>query len=134
MATKMFEVQQKMYAALTSNPDLATKVTGVFDFVPEDQAMPYLTFGKIESNTDRTKTELDGETLMVTLDIWSISKGRKESIQILTLVEQILEENLILDTAEIYYHTVKHRDVVEEQYGLYHATVVIEYQLDWEMN
>lgn len=126
----MFEVQQKMFASLTGDEDLMNKVNGVYDYVPEDQKMPYITFGKIESNTERTKT-INGETINFTLDIWSVSKGRKEAVDILTRTENILQNPIDIDTGTIFYQYVKSRNVIEEQYGLYHATVEVEYQIDW---
>lgn len=131
MATRMFEVQQKMFSALTNNPDLTSKITGIFDYVPEKTPTPYITFGHIISNSDYTKTD-NGERITFTLDIWSMAKGRKEAVTILTLVEQILEPNLVLDTALIIEQRVVTRDVIEESYGLYHASIMIDYQIEWE--
>lgn len=131
MATRMYEVQQKIYAALTSNEPLTSKVSGIYDYVPEQAQMPYVTFGHINSTSDYTKTD-DGEDIKFTIDIWSTAKGRKEAVQILTLVEQVLEATLQLDTASIFYQRISQRDVLEESYGLFHAFVDVDFKLEWE--
>lgn len=127
----MYEVQQKIYAALTGSDDLTKTITGIFDYVPEKTVMPYITFGHINSMTDWTK-DSEGETIKFTLDIWSTAKGRKEAVQILTLVEKVLEAEIQLDTASISNQQVTQRDVLEESYGLFHAFVDIQFQIWWE--
>jgi hypothetical protein len=131
MATKMFEVQQKVFAALDSNAELKAKVTGIFDYVPEKTICPYVTFGHIQSSSEDTKTD-NGEKVTVTLDIWSESKGRKEAVTILALIEDILKNRVTLDSAFLISQKVTNREVWEESYGLYHATLEIEFLLEWE--
>ncbi|PED63973.1 DUF3168 domain-containing protein [Priestia megaterium] len=131
MATKMFEVQQKIFTSLTGDSELTGMVKGVFDYVPEDTPLPYINFGHILSESDFTKTD-SGETITFTLDIWSMAKGRKESVQILTKIEQILEAEIQLDSAFIMRKQVTNRQVVEESYGLFHASLDIQFKLEWE--
>lgn len=131
MATRMYEVQQKVYGMLVSDSELKTKVTGIFDYVPEKTVVPYVTFGHIASTSDGSKTD-NGEKITVTFDIWSESKGRKEAVTIINLIENILKADVELDTAFLISQKVINRDIWEESYGLYHGTVEIEFQIEWE--
>ncbi|PEN61616.1 DUF3168 domain-containing protein [Bacillus wiedmannii] len=131
MATRMYEVQQKVYSRLDSDKELKKMVRGIFDYVPEKTKTPYVTFGHILSSSDGSKTD-NGEKITVTLDIWSESKGRKEAVSIVNRIEKILEADVQLDTAFLITQKVTNREVWEEAPGLYHATVETEFQIEWE--
>lgn len=131
MATRMFEVQSKVFSLLDSDESLNKLVNGVFDYVPEKTKTPYVTFGHVLSSSSETKTD-DGEKISVTLEIWSENKGRKEAILIINAIEKILKAEVELDTAFLISQKVINREVWEEAYGLYHATVEIEFEIEWE--
>lgn len=130
MSTRMYEVQQKVFTLLSTDGELKKMVEGVFDYVPENTVCPYVTFGHILSSPSSTKIE-DGEEITLTLDIWSESRGRQEAVRILTKIEQILGADIELDTAFLIDQKVTNRDVDEESYGLYHATLEIKFNLEW---
>lgn len=131
MASRMFEIQQKMFQALQGNADLVAKVSGIYDFVPEKTPLPYITFGKVSSQPLNTKIE-DGETVSVSIDTWSEGKGRKETIDIMNAVEETLKTELVLDSASLISQRVTNREVWEEQYGLFTGTIEIEIKTIWE--
>lgn len=127
MSTKIFEIQQKIFSTLTSNEQLMEIITGVYDYVPETVETPYVTFSRILSTSDTTKTKNASEKLSFFIEIWSQSKGRKEVVQVLSLVEQLLEPEFVMDSTEIIEQKAMSREVAEEAYGLYHAT--LEFQI-----
>jgi hypothetical protein len=127
----MYEVQQKVFSVLNADATLLSKVNGVYDYVPEKTSVPYVTFGHVQSSSEGSKTD-DGEKITVTLDIWSESKGRKEAVNILSIIENILKADVELDTAFLIDQKVTNREVWEESYGLYHATLEIEFLIEWE--
>lgn len=131
MGTRMYEVQQKVFSVLNADSTLLSKVNGVYDYVPEKTPVPYVTFGHVQSSSEGSKTD-DGEKITVTLDIWSESKGRKEAVSILNIIENILKADVVLDTAFLIDQKVTNREVWEESYGLYHATLEIEFLIEWE--
>ena len=131
MATRMFEVQQKIFNAIDSSEEFKKISNGIYDFVPEKTKAPYATFGQILSKEETTKTD-NGEALQFIIEIWSESKGRKEVVQILTEIEKALEKEITLDTASVIEQKVTNRDVVEEALGFYHATLEIKIILEWE--
>lgn len=131
MATRMFEVQQKIFSAIDNNLELQEIVSGMYDYVPEDTPLPYITFGQILSSEDVTKTD-EGEELVFSIESWSISKGRKELVKIITEIEKSLEEEIQLSSAQVIEQKVINREVIEYQYGLYHGSIQFKIRLVWD--
>lgn len=131
MSTRMLEVQQKVFQALLTNTNLVNKVTGIFDSVPENTSLPYVTFGKIASQPLNTKTS-DGEMISVSIDIWSEKQGKKETVDIMSEIEQTLKTELVLDTATLISQRVINREAWEETYGLFTGTIEFEIKTIWE--
>lgn len=127
--TKLFEVQEAIYARLTA--ELGNKVNGVFDYVPEDTKFPYVVIGRLQSTPERTKTTV-GERVEVELDIWSSAKGKKETISIVNLIKDALDEELPIPGADLIDQDITSIEVLEEMNDLYHGTVVFEVLLDME--
>jgi len=130
MATKMFEVQQKLFSALESSEGLKEKSNGIYDYVPEKTQTPYITFGETISDSRDTKTT-DGETIRSTIDVWSESRGRKQAVDIIIEIEKALEKEISIETGEIIIQRIVQRSVDEVQYGLYQGTIEIEIVLSW---
>lgn len=124
--TKLFEVQEAIYARLTA--ELGNKV---FDYVPEDTKFPYVVIGRLQSTPERTKTTV-GERVEVELDIWSSAKGKKETISIVNLIKDALDEELPIPGADLIDQDITSIEVLEEMNDLYHGTVVFEVLLDME--
>lgn len=131
MSTRMLEVQQKVFQALLTNTNLVSKVTGIFDSVPENTNLPYITFGKIASQPLNTKTS-DGEMISVSIDIWSEKQGKKETVDIMSEIELTLKTELVLDTATLISQRVINREAWEETYGLFTGTIEFEIKTIWE--
>lgn len=131
MSTRMLEVQQKVFQALLTNTNLVSKVTGIFDSVPENTNLPYITFGKIASQPLNTKTS-DGEMISVSIDIWSEKQGKKETVDIMSEIELALKTELVLDTASLISQRVINREAWEETYGLFTGTIEFEIKTIWE--
>lgn len=133
MSTKMFEVQQSIFQSLSLNADLTSKVTGVYDFVPEKTILPYVTFGEISSQPLTSKVE-NGETVIVTIDAWSETKGRKEIVEILYEIEKTLKTEIDVLGAELISQKITNRKSWEESYGLFTGQIDIEVKIMWGEN
>lgn len=94
--TAMFELQKGIYQNLTSNPSLTAKVSGVFDYVDEDQEFPYVTISEPSLLPFTTKQKF-GEELSIVIHAWSTYAGKKEAIDILNLCLASLSPRMILD-------------------------------------
>ncbi|AYC28724.1 DUF3168 domain-containing protein [Paenisporosarcina cavernae] len=80
--TAMAELQKGIYERLSTDTALAKKVTGVFDYIGEDQLHPYVTVNEPISLPYNTKQSF-GEELSIVINSWSTYAGKKESYDIL---------------------------------------------------
>lgn len=123
--TKLFEAQEAIFSRLSGNQQLTSAVTGIFDAVPEKKPFPYIVLGRLYSTPELTKTT-SGERIEATIDVWSGAKGKKETINIIKLIEASLAEDISVTGAFLLSQEVKSREVLEEVNDLYHGTVVFE--------
>lgn len=84
-------IQQAIYSRLTGDSVLMSKVTGVFDYVPDNQTFPYITIGEATSAPYRTFSRF-GEEVTVTCHIWSRYDGFKEALDILADMNRLLAD------------------------------------------
>lgn len=126
--TKLFEAQSAVFTRLQST---LTSVEGVFDYVPDKTEFPYVVLGRTYATPNKTKTST-GERIEVTLDVWSDSKGKKETIKIVNDIEASLTDELIVEGAFLIDQKINSIEVLEEVNNLYHGTVVFEILLDLE--
>jgi hypothetical protein len=91
MSSALSPIQQAIYNRLTGDSALMTKVTGVFDYVPDNQAFPYVTLGEATSNPYRTFSRF-GEEVTITCHIWSRYDGFKEALDILNEMNRLLAD------------------------------------------
>jgi hypothetical protein len=126
--TKLFEAQSAVFSRLQST---LSDVEGIFDYVPEKTEFPYVVLGRTYATPQKTKTST-GERIEVTLDIWSDSKGKKETIKIVNEIEASLAAELSVEGAFLLSQEITSVEVLEEVNSLYHGTVVFEILLDLE--
>ena len=124
--TKLFEAQEAMFKRLNEHVEYP-----VYDYVPEESKFPYVVLGRVYSTPERTKTT-DGERIEATIDVWSRSKGKKETISIIKNIEAALSEDLTVEGAFLLDQKVNSREVLEEVSSLYHGTITFELLLDLE--
>lgn len=83
------QLQVAVYTALTADATLMALITGVFDFVPDGKAFPFVTIGEAEFQ-DRGSHNTDGWTTVMTVNTWSRARGRKGAYDIMTEIDRIL--------------------------------------------
>lgn len=91
MKSSILALQGAIYDRLTNNAPLMNKVTGVFDDVPDGQAMPYVAIGN-DTGTPFLTFNRNGEELTNTLHIWSDYQGMAEVKEIMNLVLQAMTD------------------------------------------
>lgn len=99
MTSAAVDLQKALFSALSGDAALSALIgeNKVFDHAPADIAFPYLTFGRTSVFDWSTGTESGTEQLF-TLHIWSKTKGKKETLEIIDAVQNRLQqEPLILD-------------------------------------
>lgn len=89
--TASWALQKAVFSALSSDGALLGLLGGskIFDDVPQETALPYVTFGQTVSRDWSTGTE-DGEEHVVTLHVWSQAAGRREVNAILGEVKRVI--------------------------------------------
>ncbi len=87
---------QAIYDKLTSDGGLMAEISGIFDPVPEGQALPYLTIGE-GSIRDWSAKDFNGQEHLLDIHIWS---GLKGGGQVRSLADQVVsllvDQNLTL--------------------------------------
>lgn len=92
MADGSWPLQQAIYGRLTGYAPLMAVVTGVFDWVPENQAMPYVTIGD-DTTVDRSDKTATGQDVTLTLHVWADARGRKAVKVIMGLIYAALHRH-----------------------------------------
>ena len=91
MAYHGFALQEALYSRLNDDSTLGALVTGVFDAVPDDTALPIAVIGPSTSTDDATKT-LDARDYVFNVDVWSNYRGMKETKNIVKQVYSLLHD------------------------------------------
>jgi hypothetical protein len=84
------ELQPAIVTKLKSDAALMAKVTGVFDDVEQGQKFPFI---QVSAATETPKNTFGrkGRESTITIDVFSRYKGFKESLQIYSLMDQLLD-------------------------------------------
>lgn len=79
-----WELQQAVIAALQGDSEITAIANGIYDFVPETAAMPYVRAAVVSSRPWSAKT-FDGREDVVRLDIWSEALSRQTMLTLMDL-------------------------------------------------
>lgn len=79
-----WELQQAVIEALQGDSEIMAIANGIYDFVPETAAMPYVRAAVVSSRLWSAKT-FDGREDVVRLDIWSESLSRQTVLTLMDL-------------------------------------------------
>lgn len=85
----IWETQKAVYEKLTGDTTLMAMITGVFDHVPERSEFPYVTVGDIRANDNSVKAA-QGYQLDLNINVYSRGKGRKEVLEIMSKIQEVL--------------------------------------------
>lgn len=91
MTAPTSELQKALFSALRDDAALVGALGGakIFDQAPANAPFPYITFGHTSVYDWSTGTESGTEQLL-TLHVWSKAKGRKETLEIIDIVQACL--------------------------------------------
>jgi hypothetical protein len=87
-------LQTAIYNALTGDATLMAAIEGVYDFVPQDSAYPYVTIGDDDYKWWGAMG-LDGGEYVVQIDGWARAEGRLECKNIMKLVADVLHDGVL---------------------------------------
>lgn len=71
-------IQEAMFDRASTDPELLSLGIGVFDFVPEGAARPYIVLGEAFSTPDNTHGGI-GWVTIATFSIWSEERGFRQA-------------------------------------------------------
>jgi|AGTN01.2.fsa_nt_gi hypothetical protein len=98
--TVLIAYQKALKSAMAANAPLMSMITGIYDYFPDDAALPYVVFGE-SSETPNDPIGAAAGTRMsdvtMTIEVLSDAPGRLESLTILDAVETALDVSLTLD-------------------------------------
>lgn len=83
-------VQTAIYQRLKADPVLAGMVTGVYDYVPEGTAYPYVRIGDHLSIPDNTH-DTYGREITTTIHVWTRSRGNAQGQAIAARIGELLD-------------------------------------------
>lgn len=90
--TKIISVIKSLLSVLRANiKDLGVKY--VLDYVPEQNAMPYVVLGEVSTMNDGVKKSY-GENINIDIEIWSRNKGKYKDLLTAKKIQDILSEEL----------------------------------------
>jgi len=84
-----WEVQKAVRTLLTGDTEVTDRVQGIYDDVPQNEALPYITIGDISSSSFRTHSRF-GQMLALEVNIWSDYEGNYEALDIAEEVNRLL--------------------------------------------
>ena len=108
-------LQQSLFSLLNGDATLGALITGVFDNVVDDDALPYVKIGD-NSLGEFTSHTADGFSGTVTLDIWGeIGKGRKEVVTIMARLYELLQNTKLIITGfnTVCFYCILNETLVE---------------------
>ena len=94
MTSPAIELQKAVFSALSGTSALtaAMGASRIYDNAPANVAFPYVTFGRTTAYDWATGTE-DGTEHLFTLHVWSKTKGKAETLEIMAIVKQALHDS-----------------------------------------
>lgn len=97
MSTTIFNIQKAIYAKLTGDSTLMALITGVLDYIPSNQAFPYVTINDV-SVTKQNTFGLKGKDYVVGIQIWSDYQGNAQSMGIFDRIDELLDYQTLTAT------------------------------------
>jgi len=110
-------LQTTVYNALSADATLVSAVTGIYDFVPEGTAFPYVKVGDQTMVDDGTKNK-KGNDFTLMIHAFSRYRGSKEIKEIMSLVYDVLHESSLSVSGAFNNMRFEFSDIIKENDGL----------------
>lgn len=117
-------IQQAIHNKLTADSTLMAKVTGVFDFVQDNQSYPYIVIGE-GTSVPMVTFDRFGEEATTMIHIWSRYQGFKETADIMDDLNRLLaHQDLTMDGYDTITCFYDFSETLREPDGItFHAVV-----------
>ena len=110
-------LQTAVYNALSADATLVSAVTGIYDFVPEGTAFPYVKVGDQTMVDGGTKNK-KGNDFTLMIHTFSRYRGSKEIKEIMSLVYDVLHESSLSVSGAFNNMRFEFSDIIKENDGL----------------
>jgi hypothetical protein len=100
MTEASLALQKALYGALSADTVLSDRVTGIFDWAPDGQKLPYVQIGE-DIVTDWSTKSFTGTEHRLTLHVWSQATGRLQGKQIMADIARVLAQPLTLPALQL---------------------------------
>jgi Protein of unknown function (DUF3168) len=126
MSAASLALQRGLFEKLSADLPLMAKITGVFDWAPDNQALPYVQLGEDIASDWSTKT-FTGSEHRLTLHVWSFATGRLEGKRLMADVMRILQTApAVTDFQLVTWHYLASQSLRDADTRLHHG--VLEYR------
>lgn len=87
----ILEIQKQVFSKLSTDAGLSAVLTGVFDFIPQNQAFPFVRIGDQDISAFNTQSD-NGFQSMMNIHVWHRPEkiGRAEILQIQSMIYELL--------------------------------------------
>lgn len=90
-AAAIWELQQALFTALDEDATLSGLISGVFDFVPQDTAFPYVVLERFDGEDWSTSTT-EGCKIRCVVTSFSREGGKEETLSIMERIKELLHD------------------------------------------
>ncbi len=108
-------------------------VTYVYDYVPEEKNMPFITIGEVSTKDDGNKYST-GEYITIDIEIWSKNKGKYKDLLTAKKIQQLLSEELTPEANEEEYEVITQdtKTIVSREldYGIFLTIIQLKIRIE----
>ena len=97
----------------------------ILDYIPEKTSFPYVVLGKINIDHEKNKTT-SGLRVIQNLDIYSGSKGKKESFMIADILSEKIREEIEIPGYYIISQAIKSLEAYQSEADYYFCSIKLE--------
>jgi hypothetical protein len=118
MSDHSLQLQKTVFDTLDGDSNLQSKVSDVYNFVPQNTAYPYVQVGD-DSMADNSTKNLDGNIHSIMIHTWSRYRGDKEAKEIMARIYELLHNSsLSVSGASLVNARFETSDILNDPDGI----------------
>tara|TARA_Y100000592_G_scaffold35578_1_gene56494 strand:- start:33 stop:434 length:402 start_codon:yes stop_codon:yes gene_type:complete len=118
MSDHSLQLQKTVFDTLDGDSNLQSKVSDVFNFVPQNTTYPYVQVGD-DSMADNSTKDLDGNIHSIMIHTWSRYRGDKEAKEIMARIYELLHNSsLSVSGASLVNARFETSDILNDPDGI----------------
>lgn len=118
MSDHSLQLQKTVFDTLDGDSNLQSKVSDVYNFVPQNTTYPYVQVGD-DSMADNSTKNLDGNIHSIMIHTWSRYRGDKEAKEIMARIYELLHNSsLSVSGASLVNARFETSDILNDPDGI----------------